>query len=372
MSATGAGGGASQPLPYDPAYETPEPDEAETTAALVETMRGIAETTYQDEGVPLRSVHAKSHGLLRGRLQVLEGLPAALAQGLFARPAEYPVVLRFSTNPGDLLDDSISVPRGLAVKVVGVEGARLPGSESAREQDFVLVNAPVFAAPTAKAFLGSARLLAKTTDTPQGLKKAVSAVLRTAEAALEAVGGQSATLTQMGGHPNTHPLGDSYFSATPFLYGRCMAKFAVVPVAPSLLALRDRKVSVSGRPDALREEILAHFAAQGAEWELRVQLCTDLAAMPIEDPSVEWPEAMSPYVTVARISAGAQPSWSEARSRAVDLGMAFSPWQGLAAHRPLGAVNRARRPAYRMSSAFRAERSGCPMHHPRSADELPI
>ncbi|SHI81477.1 Catalase [Roseomonas rosea] len=360
------------PIRYQPGFEHPEPGEEETVRELVETMRGIAETTYQDYGYPVRAVHAKSHGLLRGELSVSSAFAPAYAQGLFAKPGTYPVVLRFSTNPGDLLDDSISVPRGLAVKVVGVEGERLPGSAGQSTQDFVMANAPAFAAPTARAFLGNAKLLARTTDTPQAFKKAISAVLRTAEAAVEAVGGKSATLTQLGGHPNTYILGETFYSQTPFLYGPYIAKFSVAPASAALKALAGRKVEVSGRPEALREEVLAFFAEQDAEWDLRVQLCTDLEAMPVEDASVEWPEAESPYVTVGRIRVGRQPSWDEARSRAVDLGMSFSPWHGLAAHRPLGSINRARRPAYEMSSGFRAEHSGCPMHEPRVAEEVPI
>ena len=103
----------NNPLRYEPGLEHPEPAEGETTQALVETMRGIVETTFKDYGYPVRAVHAKSHGLLRGEMTVLGGFAPCFAQGLFAQPATYPVVLRFSTNPGDLLDDSISVPRGL-------------------------------------------------------------------------------------------------------------------------------------------------------------------------------------------------------------------------------------------------------------------
>lgn len=360
------------PVIYQPGFEHPEAGEADTTRELVETMRGIAETTLKDYGYPVRSVHAKSHGLLRGELTVLDGLEPLFARGLFAEPATYPVVMRFSTNPGDLLDDSISVPRGLAVKVVGVSGERLPGSEGQATQDFVTANAPSFAAPTAKAFLSNASLLAKTTDIPQAFKKALSAVLRGTETALEAIGGKSATLTQLGGHPNTHILGDTFYSQTPFLYGPYMAKFSIVPVAPALTALTGKMVNVSGRPEALREEIVSFFAEQEGEWELRVQLCTDVEEMPLEDASVEWPLERSPYRPVARIKVGVQPAWSEERSRAIDLGMSFSPWDGLAAHRPLGSINRARRPAYEMSSGFRATHSGCPMHAPKRAEELPI
>ncbi|HEX6016304.1 MAG TPA: hypothetical protein VFY87_31765 [Geminicoccaceae bacterium] len=126
------------PLRCDPSDERVAPDEAKIAAELTRTMRGIQETTHADYGHALRSVHAKSHGLLEGELRVLGGLPEALAQGLFAKPATYPAVLRISTNPGDILDDGVSVPRGLAVEVIGVEGERLPGSEGDATQDFVM------------------------------------------------------------------------------------------------------------------------------------------------------------------------------------------------------------------------------------------
>ena len=87
------------PVRYEPVFEHPEPDEAETTRALVETMRKIQEKTFEDGGHALRSVHAKSHALLQGELEVLAGLPPELAQGMAASPGRYPVVMRLSTNP---------------------------------------------------------------------------------------------------------------------------------------------------------------------------------------------------------------------------------------------------------------------------------
>jgi hypothetical protein len=116
---------------------------------------------------------------------------------------------------------------------------------------------------------------------------------------------------------------------------------------------------------------MSHFAQAGGEWELRVQLCTDLGTMPIEDASVRWPEDESPFVTVARIVMRPQLAWTETRSAAIDDGMSFSPWHGLAAHRPLGAVMRVRKRVYEMSARFRAERNGVRMAEPRTADELP-
>ena len=96
-------------------------------------------------GMPNAGVHSKSHGVLVGEFRVLDDLPPELAQGLFATPARYPVVMRFSTIPGDILDDNVSVPRGLAVKVVGVPGTRVSGSEGDATQDFVFSNGAAFA-----------------------------------------------------------------------------------------------------------------------------------------------------------------------------------------------------------------------------------
>jgi hypothetical protein len=95
---------ATAPLRYEPGFEQPEDDEAGTGRELVETLRKISEKVHADEGHAFRSVHAKSHGLLHGTLTVLPGLPPTLAQGVFAQPADYPVVMRLSTVPGDLLD----------------------------------------------------------------------------------------------------------------------------------------------------------------------------------------------------------------------------------------------------------------------------
>jgi hypothetical protein len=362
---------SSDPIPYSPAVETTEPGEAEVTAELIATLRRISETTCKDGGHALRSVHAKSHGLLEGRLEVPGNLPPWLAQGLFARPGTYPVVLRISTIPGDILDDSITVPRGLAIKVLGVEGERLPGSESATTQDFLLVNSPAFAVPNNRMFLGGLKVLAATTDQPQILKKVVSSVLRGAESVVEAFGGESATIKTLGGAPQTHPLGETYYTQTPYRYGDYIAKFSVAPVSPELTALMGKPLSASGQHDLLRNAVADFFKRHSGTWELRAQLRTDLDAMPVEDASVAWPEDRSPYVAVARISAPAQNSWSEERSHVVDDGFAFSPWHGLAAHRPLGSINRARKPSYEMSADFRAGHNGCPIHEPGKTARLP-
>ncbi|WP_263264623.1 catalase family protein [Pseudomonas sp. RIT-PI-S] len=358
------------PILFQPSFEQIPEDEAETSAALVEAMHSILETTLADYGHPVRSVHAKAHGLLKGTLTVLDGLPSELAQGAFARPGRYNVVMRLSTNPGDILDDKVSTPRGLALKIIGVEGERLPGSEGDTTQDFVMQNARAFTAATPKDFLKTLKLLAKTTDKAPGLKKALSAALRGIESTVEAMGGESGTLRSLGGHPLTHILGETFYTVVPILYGAYYAKLSVAPVSPGLTALTGQKVDLDDKPDGLREAVQAYFAEQDGTWEVRIQLATDAEKMPIEDASVLWPEDQSPYVAVARIDIPRQPTWSTERVSEVDDGMSFSPWHGLAAHRPLGGIMRVRKPAYEHSAGFRGEHRGCPIHEPRPADGL--
>jgi hypothetical protein len=359
------------PVRYEPSVEVPADDEQETVQGLVETMTRIQSTTLKDEGHPLRPVHAKSYGLLEATLTVPMVLPLQLAQGLFAKPGRHPVVMRYSAIPGDLLDDNVSTPRGLSIKILDVEGERLPGSEDATTQDFVMVNGPVFAAPTPKKFLANVKLLAATTDKAPGLKKALSAALQQIEKVVEATGHKSATITQLGGHPETNVLGETYWTAAPLRFGDHIAKLQLVPVSPALKALTNAKVDLKDRPNGLREAVVAHFLVHGGEWELRAQLNTDLDAMPIEDASVPWSEQESSYVTVARLVAQPQAAWTAERSAAVDDGLSFSPWHGIVAHRPLGGVMRVRRRVYEEAVRFRAGHLGRTIAEPGPDFRLP-
>ena len=346
---------------YDPALAQPGPDEAALAAELDEVLLSISHKTWEDEGKGLRAVHAKSHGLLSAVVEVPAGLSPELAQGLFARPGRHPAVMRLSTTPGDLLADRVSTPRGVALRICDVPGARLDGSAGPGAQDFILVNGPQFNAPNGRTFLRSLKLLAKTTDRMDRTKKLISAILRGTERGLEAMGGESATLKAMGGEPPHHILGETFFTQLPLRHGDHIAKLQLVPVSTSLRALTDTRLDLSD-DDALRDAVIAFFAAQGGEWELRAQLCTSLEEMPVDDATARWDEARSPFRTVARVIAPSQPAWTPERSTAIDDGMGFSPWHGLDAHRPLGELMRLRRSAYAASQDFRARKNGVALH----------
>jgi len=352
------------PASFHAGMEQPEADEAETIDALREVFLGMARTVAAAEGHAHRAVHAKGQALLKGRLQVSDGLPQELAHGLFAAPATYEALVRFSSPPAEQLPDTVSTPRAIAIKILGVSGARVAESEEQHSQDFLMVNGPAFTSPGPKGFLRSTKLLAATTERMPRTKAVISAALRGGERLLEAAGGGSGKIKGMGGEPQTHPMGETFFSQVPFRFGPYVAKFCLRPVSATLQALDGAPVENS--EDSQRDAIQEALAGGRADlvWELCAQLCRDEETMPIENASVEWPEEQSPFIAVAELHVPPQVSWDDAESPGVEDRLAFSPWHALEAHRPLGALNRARKVVMAASRAHRSQHNRCPLHEP--------
>jgi catalase len=153
---------ASGYLLFSPEVETIASDEHTTFEELSRTMQHITRHMATRYRHAYRPVHAKSHGVLVGTFEVLPDLPPELAQGLFAKPTTHPVIMRFSTNPGDLLADNVSSPRGLAIKILNVEGLKVGTHVDKSTQDFVCINANAFTAPDPKGFLGRSSCSIKT------------------------------------------------------------------------------------------------------------------------------------------------------------------------------------------------------------------
>ena len=355
-------------LRYSPDVEKPEPDEAETFAELSGVMGHITRTMAERYRHAYRPVHAKSHGIVKARLEVLPGLPPELAQGLFAEPRTYDALMRFSTNPGDMLADSVSSPRGLAIKVLGVPGESVPESSAPATQDFVCVSAFVFPVPGPKGFLKQLKGIDKTLELPEELKHTVSFVAREANQALRAVHLHSAALDNIG-YPAIHPLGESFSTVTPLRYGAYIAKVAFVPASSSLTELTGKHVDLGEGYNPLRDLLRAFFAGETAVWNVQVQLAlTDEKHFPIEKADVEWPAKDSPWAT---LTAEPQESYSDARQVFTDEQITYSPWHALAAHRPLGGIMRSRLQAYKDAQAYRAQRNAREIVHPQMISEVP-
>jgi hypothetical protein len=356
---------------YDESIEVRQANEDELIEKIVTSMERVNRRVFDKHRHATRDAHAKSHGVLKGTLSVFGDLPEPLRQGLFQTPHEYPVVVRFSSAPGDIHDDRIRAPKGMAIKVIGVEGRKmLAGHEEQLTQDFLLVNFPVILFGHVAAYWDMQQKLEKHADDPELVQRLTGEVAGKVSAAMRLVGMQSEIADALG-IPNHHILGETFYSMAALRYGAYVAKISVAPLSESVRRLTGQAVETDGNPSTFRDLIATFFKTEGAEYELRAQLCTDLERMPVEDASVAWPEDLSSYQPVAKLTFPPQDTYSPARRVYADDVLSFNPWHCLEAHQPLGSIMRVRIKAYERSTQFRHEMNVQRRVEPRDISEVP-
>lgn len=198
---------------------------------------------------------------------------------------------------------------------------------------------------------------------------AVSLLLRGIKRVITPFGGELPWKVAIFAEPNTHTLGQTFYTAAPLQYGKYVAKLCVAPLSPNVVALKD--VTVGKSASAHTEAVVDFLKSNSVDYELCAQLCKDKDKMPIEDASVLWSEEESPYVRVAKITYPAQDAYTKARMDYGDDVLEFNSWRAIDAHRPLGSINRLKLDVYRASSKFRHEKNGVARAEPSVATDIP-
>lgn len=279
-------------------------------------------------------------------------LPDELRHGIFATPAVYACWVRFSNGTAGtrgpdgrmvFLPDATRegeqtriVPdvRGMAIKLLGVPGQAVPEAAGRPgEQDLILMNSKVFFVKNVADYLPffavvkaiKKKVIRLDTQPPQIPQELAETFTR--------VGDALAHANRIIQQPISSALQIRYWSATRYRLGEGAMKYAVVP----------RTTEPPFDPaNLLREAIASHLATREAVFDILVQRQSDPVAMPVEDPTQEWDESLSPFRKVATLRLPPQQINSPERLEA-DERQSFSPWHSLEVHRPLGGVNRARR-----------------------------
>ncbi|MBC6613171.1 catalase family protein [Hymenobacter sp. BT507] len=352
-----------------------QPNEEQLATETVESMARVNRLMFEKHRHAIRDAHAKSHGILRGELHIYPNLPEHLAQGMFKEANVYPVIIRLSTSPGAIQPDSQPAVKGFALKIIGVEGKKfLPEEADALTQDFLLVNDTIIPTGDVKSYHDMQLRIEKLAHGPELLQTAINKVGVLADKALEVVqdlGGPKKEVNMVvQAHPNRHILGETYTTLGAIRYGDYVAKMGVAPLSENLKALAGKEMDVS-EPGAYRDMVVDFFRTQGAEYELRAQLCTDLQAMPVEDASIDWPQDQSPYQALGKLVLPAQDAYSPARRVFADDVLSFNPFHCLPEHLPLGSINRVRIKAYESSAAYRHHLNAQPHREPQDINELP-
>ena len=376
-----------------------EPAMIDDIAAL--TVKLQNKRTSLQNGEVLRGVHPKSLGCVAATFTVLKYIGSDFQVGLFAKPGTYDAMIRYS-NAAVLklpdLKDGENGSRGMAIKVLGVNGPILLMDGGARNQDFLMINTAQFAFGNVRDYLRLSRALdADKHGASPNLFFLPLELLRKGildksgklipPAANESTGDKGkrqffktsavfkgfskedmdGTLRSFSIVKNIiqkkavrNPLEVQYFSAAPFRFGPDrVLKFSVVPAAgevpqksfsPEEAFSRDPDYLAQALKKSLTQGKTIHlsFMIQAVE---ESQLAGRKEGM-IENASLAWSEEEFPFVKVADI---AIPPVGE-NERLVDAckSLQFTPWHALAAHEPLGGINRLRKPVYCKSAENRS------------------
>jgi hypothetical protein len=363
---------ASDWVPFHAGVEVEQPDERAMIEEIVASMARVNRRVFDQHRHALRDAHAKSHGVLKGTLAVDPDLPEDLAQGIFQPGREYGVVARLSSAPGDIHADHIRSLKGLALKVIGVEGIQvLPGREGNHTQDFLLVNLPILPFGDVEAYLAFQRKLENRQSEGESPGTVIPGLASGASSLLKAAGLPPNRTLEAVGATAHHILGETFHSMAAIRFGRYIAKISAAPASPSVASLTGQEVDPGENDSLYRDLVVDFFKTQTAEYEIRAQVCTDLARMPVEDASVEWPAKLSPHLRLGKLTFPPQDAYTPARQVYGDETLSFNPWHCIEEHRPLGSIMRSRIRAYEASSAFRHTMNRQPFIEPLDIGDIP-
>jgi len=326
--------------------------EEEATRSIIEDQSAFTRHTYASS-IAERVGNTKTYGVVRGTFEVLSGLPEPVRHGVFAEPRTYPLWVRFGGpgpySPPDIRDAGLL---SLGVKLMGVEGPKLLDDE-AETQDFTCLSSPTFTTPDVIENVKLQRWVRRGMGGFYFVNPSDPHLL-------------DAIMQGLWARANTSPLEVRYWSTVPYLLGEGQAmQYQVHPRSSA-------RTRVPKRPEAnyLRQAMARTLSERAVEFDFKVQLQTDPHQMPIENASVVWSERRSRPITVARMRLPVQ-QFDSPEQLAFARSLSFQPWHSIAAHRPLGSQNRARRAIYYELSKLRQSMNEDPRIEPDGSEQFP-
>ena len=370
---------ASGFVPYTPDIEVAEPQFDEHMKVVIDKAEDyIARSvTTEGPGGAVRDAHAKGYGVARGEVEILDGLPAEYAQGIYATPGRHGALIRFSNgSPHAGADVRLGTSVGMALKMFDVEGPTLLEDEpDTRTFDYTNINGPIFFCNTLEHYLFFQDLfLQASTYFAQG-RPGTHRFLTdfvTGKGTFEQedwAWDELLAMLKLQQTPSVNALLSCYWTMGAVRHGGCIAKVRIAPDPHCAEAVVRRDIDRGLASEMIRPALVAELKERPYAFDIQVQLCTDLQRMPIEDLTVEWPEALSPYVTVARLRIPQQDISGPDNLDQMDA-LSFTPWRVTAEHAPLGSLMRARKQVYRHSSLLRHALNHQKRAEPRSAAEV--
>lgn len=355
-----------------------DPDkEAEQIAETAEITRTLLDKRYPHTQ-KLRGVHPKSHGCVKAIFTINADIAPELRVGLFAEPGkQFDAIIRFSNAAALVGSDTTETKidpttkkevavtehgsRGMAIKVLDVGGEVLTDDNGAHNQDFLMINQPVFAFANTEDYLSLDKVLLEDNDVADRFFAPLIDPAASVTPQQKARIAKSFSIIKDVRQIDVgNPLGIQYFSAAPFLFGlgRVMKfsakQLAVVPHTQSptrprpLNYLRDALTETMNQSESIQFDFMLQIRHEGEDFGVDNES--------IENASSEWKESAYPFVSVAKITIPApQSAVDSEENKAHCEKLAFTPWHSLVEHQPLGSINRLRKLVYEASAEHRLE-----------------
>jgi len=364
---------------YTPDIETADPGFDENLQTVIaKTERYIAASvTAEGTGRAVRDAHAKGYGLVRGEVEILDQIPAEYAQGIYATPGKHDALIRFSNgSPHAGADARLGGATGLALKIFGIDGPTLVEDEpDTGTFDYANINAPVFFCNTVEhylfiqdLFIGAPGYFARGAAGRYDFYKDFVTGKGTLDQDHWAWDELLAFLRVLQSPP-VNLLLSTYWTMGAVRHGDYIAKVRFAPSPVFADKVVERALDLASAAEVYRPALVAELRERPYEFDIQIQLCADLAQMPVEDVTVEWPEQLSPFVTVAKLRFPQQDISDDANLDKMDA-LSFTPWRVTAAHAPLGNIMRVRKEVYRHSSILRHQLNRQQRIEPSSADDV--
>jgi hypothetical protein len=370
---------ASGFIPYTPDVEVTEPHFGKNLKTVIEKTESYIAESVMAEGIgrAVRDAHAKGYGVVRGEVEILDGLSTEYAQGIYATPGRHDALVRFSNgSPHAGADARLGTAIGLALKMFDVDGPTLLEDEpDTRTFDYANINGPIFFCSTVEHYLFIQDLfLQAPTYFAQGRPGArrFFSDFVTGKGTLDQedwAWDELLAMLKLKQIPSMNVLLSSYWTMGSVRHGDYIAKVRIAPDPVFADAVVRRTIDPGVASEVMRPALVAELQERPYEFDIQVQLCTDLQQMPVEDVTVEWPERLSPCVTVAKLRLPQQDISGADNLEKMDA-LSFTPWRVTAEHAPLGNIMRARKEVYRHSSLLRHRLNEQLREEPRSADEV--
>lgn len=303
-----------------------------------------------------RPVFLRTHGIIKGKVTIMDNIPDDLKHGMWAQTGDHPVYVRYSSDLADGRPDWKSTI-GIGIKIFGIDGKKRVKDNGANTADLLMQNVPYF-------FVDTARDMCNFTKASfEGWSD---------EWIQENAPDTNRLLDEMA-KPIRSVFETSLWSIVPFRLG---------PDQYCKYILRPGTSTFPGEPNIddpnfLAQDLAGRMAAGSATLDIYIQRRPNTSEFsaayieehfPLDKATVIWDEKEAIPIKVATIKLPKQ-NITKPEQEIYGDWLAFNIGRVPLANEPVGSIAEARMSVYQTSADYRRNKNGQPEKEPKKPGE---